>query len=163
MKRLHIHIAVKEMKESIGFYSALFGAIPGTIKNDYAKWELENPSINLAISTGGNKSGIDHLGVEVDTPAELEEIRSNLERADIQSNQEEAVSCCYAKSDKHWTLDPQRVAWESFLTKAESDEHCSGGVEVSNGQVSCCVPTALDRNDPEGKCCVPSPESSCCS
>jgi hypothetical protein len=163
MKRLHIHIAVKDLQESINFYSTLFGEQPSLAKDDYAKWDLRNPNINIAISTGGRATGVDHIGIQVETPQELDEIRANLSRASYQTNEELDTSCCYAKSDKYWTMDPQGVAWESFLTKAESAEHCAGGVEVNEGDVSCCVPKALERNQPDGKCCVSSPGSSCCS
>ncbi len=162
MKRIHIHIAVRNLEESIEFYSSLFNASPTVERDNYAKWELPDPNVNLAISTGGSKTGIDHVGIQVETQDELSEIRDNLDRASFTTTEEQGTSCCYAKSDKHWTLDPQGVAWESFLTKAETSEHCGGGVEIKGDQVSCCVPKALERNDPEGKCCVPSPGSSCC-
>ena len=116
MKRFHVHVAVHDLKQSIRFYSALFGSNPSVEKGDYAKWMLDDPRVNFAISTRGGKTGLDHLGIQAENGEELEGIGSRLAQADVALLQQKDASCCYAKSDKYWTLDPQGVAWESFHT-----------------------------------------------
>ena len=116
MKRFHVHVAVRDLDQSIRFYSSLFGTGPTVKKDDYAKWMLEDPRINFAISDRSGKSGLDHLGMQAETPAELEEVGSRLAQADVSVLPQKGASCCYAKSDKYWTLDPQGIAWESFHT-----------------------------------------------
>jgi len=114
MKRFHVHVAVHDLQQSIRFYSALFAAEPSVKKDDYAKWMLDDPRINFAISTRCSKAGIDHLGMQADDSAELEDLGSRLAQADVAVTAQKGVSCCYAKSDKYWTIDPQGIAWESF-------------------------------------------------
>ena len=116
MKRFHVHVAVHDLEQSIRFYSALFGVQPAVTKPDYAKWMLDDPRINFAISNRLNRAGIDHLGLQADTGAELEEIGTRLAQADISHSAQKGANCCYAKSDKYWTIDPQGIAWESFHT-----------------------------------------------
>jgi catechol 2,3-dioxygenase-like lactoylglutathione lyase family enzyme len=116
MKRFHVHVAVHDLEQSIRFYSALFGAAPAVTKDDYAKWMLDDPRINFAISTVCKAAGIDHLGLQAEDGAELEEIGSRLAQADVATTAQKSVSCCYAKSDKYWTIDPQGIPWESFHT-----------------------------------------------
>ena len=116
MKRFHVHVGVHDLKQSVRFYSALFAAEPTVLKDDYAKWQLEDPRINFAISTRAGKAGIDHLGMQAEDGGELEEIGSRLAQADVSITAQKGASCCYAKSDKYWTIDPQGVAWESFHT-----------------------------------------------
>jgi catechol 2,3-dioxygenase-like lactoylglutathione lyase family enzyme len=116
MKRLHVHVAVHDLKQSIRFYSALFAVQPLVTKDDYAKWMLDDPRVNFAISTRGRKAGLDHLGIQAECREELEEIGSRLAQADVATLEQKGASCCYAKSDKYWTLDPQGIAWESFHT-----------------------------------------------
>jgi catechol 2,3-dioxygenase-like lactoylglutathione lyase family enzyme len=116
MKRFHVHVGVHDLKQSVRFYSALFAAEPAVLKDDYAKWQLEDPRINFAISTRPGKAGIDHLGMQAENGDELEEIGSRLAQADVSITAQKGASCCYAKSDKYWTIDPQGVAWESFHT-----------------------------------------------
>ena len=114
MKRFHVHVAVHDLQQSIRFYSALFAAQPAVLKDDYAKWMLDDPRVNFAISTRANKAGLDHLGIQAESGDELEEIGSRLAQADVSTTPQKGASCCYAKSDKYWTIDPQGVAWESF-------------------------------------------------
>ncbi len=114
MKRLHVHVGVHDLEQSIRFYSALFAAQPAVKKDDYAKWMLDDPRVNFAISTRGKKGGLDHLGIQAESGAELEEIGSRLAQADVSVLPQKGASCCYAKSDKYWTVDPQGIAWESF-------------------------------------------------
>ena len=116
MKRLHVHVAVHDIAQSIRFYSALFAAQPSVTKDDYAKWMLDDPRVNFAISTRSGKTGLDHLGIQAENGAELEQIGSQLAQADVSTLEQKNASCCYAKSDKYWTLDPQGIAWESFHT-----------------------------------------------
>jgi len=116
VKRLHVHVAVHDLEQSVRFYSALFAAQPAVKKDDYAKWMLEDPRVNFAISTRGGKAGLDHLGIQAEDGAELEDIGSRLAQADVATTAQKGASCCYAKSDKYWTIDPQGIAWESFHT-----------------------------------------------
>jgi len=116
MKRFHVHVAVHDLKQSVRFYSALFGAQPSVEKPDYAKWMLEDPRVNFAISTRASKPGLDHLGIQAEDGAELEELGLRLAQADVTVLPQKGAACCYAKSDKYWTIDPQGVAWESFHT-----------------------------------------------
>ena len=116
MKRLHVHVAVHDIQQSIGFYSALFAAQPSVTKDDYAKWMLDDPRVNFAISKRGAKAGVDHLGIQAESAEELAAIGSRLAQADVSALEQKGASCCYAKSDKYWTLDPQGIPWESFHT-----------------------------------------------
>ncbi len=114
MKRFHVHVAVRNLQESARFYTAMFGIEPTVVKPDYAKWMLDDPRVNFAISQRGQAVGVNHLGVQAETDDELEAIHANLQQADAAVVAEKGVSCCYAKSDKYWVTDPQGVAWESF-------------------------------------------------
>jgi hypothetical protein len=116
MKRFHVHVAVDDLSRSIRFYSALFAAEPSVRKEDYAKWQLDDPRVNFAISTRGKQPGLDHLGIQAEGDPELEELRVRLAQADVSVQAQKDVACCYARSDKYWTLDPQGIAWESFHT-----------------------------------------------
>ena len=143
MKRFHVHVAVHDLKQSIRFYSALFGSQPSVEKPDYAKWMLEDPRVNFAISTRGSKAGLDHLGIQAETGAELEEVGSRLAQADVSLQLQKAASCCYAKSDKYWTLDPQGLAWESFHTLDTVPTYGSDTrIEVGQPKAACCAPAA---------------------
>jgi catechol 2,3-dioxygenase-like lactoylglutathione lyase family enzyme len=120
MKRLHVHVSVDDLAGSIRFYSALFGSQPTVAKPDYAKWMLDDPRVNFAISSRGGQAGVDHLGIEVETNEELKEVYGRLQQAERPVLEEGATTCCYAKSEKAWTSDPQGLLWESFLTTGES-------------------------------------------
>jgi len=111
-----VHVGVHDLAQSIRFYSALFGAPPVVRKDDYAKWMLDDPRVNFAISTRARRAGIDHLGIQAESNEELEDIGTRLAQADVATLPQKSASCCYARSDKYWTLDPQGVAWESFHT-----------------------------------------------
>lgn len=140
MSRFHIHIAVKELEASIRFYSAIFGERPSVVKDDYAKWELADPGVNFAISYREGKSGIDHLGMQVESGEALGEIRSRFGKAGITGEAQEDTTCCYARSDKFWTVDPQGVSWETFHTLGSADAMtCSPGAMQKQGS-SCCAP-----------------------
>lgn len=114
MKRFHVHVAVNDLAESTRFYAAMFGTPPTVVKDDYAKWMLDDPRINFAISSRGAPVGVNHLGVQAENDAELKEIYGHLVNADHAVVAEENASCCYAKSDKYWVTDPSGIAWESF-------------------------------------------------
>lgn len=116
MKRLHVHVAVHDLQQSIRFYSALFAAEPAVKKDDYAKWMLEDPRVNFAISSRSTRAGLDHLGIQAENGDELEDLGTRLAQADVAITSQKGASCCYAKSDKYWTIDPQGIAWESFRT-----------------------------------------------
>ncbi len=119
MKRFHVHLHVADLGHSIGFYSKLFGAEPARIEPDYAKWMLDDPALNFAISTRGAAPGIDHLGFQTDDPAELAALKARAEAAGLAPADAGETTCCYARSDKHWITDPQGIAWEQFHTLAD--------------------------------------------
>ena len=141
MKRLHVHVSVEDVAKSIQFYNTLFAAEPTVTKDDYAKWMLEDPRVNFAISKRGSDTGIRHLGIQVEDRAELADVYSRLQRAEAPVLEEGATTCCYAKSDKRWIEDPQGVQWETFLTTGESTVY---GADPVNEQpkASCCGPKA---------------------
>ncbi len=116
MKRFHVHVHVDDLARNIGFYSKLFAAEPTRVEGDYAKWMLDDPRINFAISTRGSGTGVDHLGLQTDDPAELAQMKAQAQAADLALMDSGEVSCCYARSDKYWLTDPQGVAWEQFHT-----------------------------------------------
>lgn len=167
MKRMHIHIAVNELSESINFYSTLFGESPTVEREDYAKWELADPVVNFAISNRGHASGINHLGIQVDSETELEDISKRLDEAEITASKQVGSSCCYSHSNKYWAMDPQGVAWESFHTLGEipvfgEDTRADSGDESS----ACCIPLNMNQASDEGAaCCVPGEKdvSGCCA
>ena len=141
MKRLHVHVAVHDLQRSIGFYSALFAAEPVVKKHDYAKWMLDDPRVNFAISTRSAKAGLDHLGIKAESDDELEEIGSRLARADVAVTPQKGASCCYAKSDKYWTVDPQGIAWESFHTLDSVPLYGKDTGELA--RAACCSPAMV--------------------
>ena len=145
MKRLHVHVAVHDLQQSIRFYSALFATEPAVKKDDYAKWMLDDPRVNFAISTRSTKAGLDHLGIQAEDGAELEELGSRLAQADVSLTAQKGASCCYAKSDKYWTIDPQGIAWESFHTLDSvpmygQDTRSIAAETKSAGKAACCGP-----------------------
>jgi catechol 2,3-dioxygenase-like lactoylglutathione lyase family enzyme len=121
MKRLHVHVGVEDLDQSIRFYSALFAAEPAVVKDDYAKWMLDDPRVNFAISSGNHaRKGIEHLGIQAESTAELAEVYGRLTAADRPVLEEGATTCCYAKSEKSWIADPDGVVWEAFYTNGEA-------------------------------------------
>jgi catechol-2,3-dioxygenase len=136
MKRLHVHVAVDDLAKSIQFYNTLFASEPTVTKSDYAKWMLEDPKVNFAISQRGSESGIRHLGIQVEDRAELGDVFSRLQRAEAPVVAEGATTCCYAKSEKSWIEDPQGIQWEMFLTTGESTIY--GSDPVTERKKSCC-------------------------
>jgi catechol 2,3-dioxygenase-like lactoylglutathione lyase family enzyme len=140
VKRLHINVTVEDLGRSVAFYSTLFGAGPTVRKGDYAKWMLDDPRVNFAVSTRGGAAGIDHLGIQVETEAELHEVYGRLRAAERPVLEEGETTCCYARSEKSWTADPQGVVWEAFLTRGESTVY-GGGLDVA-GKLCCDEPRA---------------------
>jgi len=120
MKRLHVHVSVEDLGASIDFYNALFAAEPTVLKSDYAKWMLEDPRVNFAISRRGGAAGVRHLGIQAEDRAELAEVLARARRAEAPITAQRATTCCYARSETGWTADPQGVPWEAFLTTGES-------------------------------------------
>ena len=167
MKRFHVHVSVKDINESIGFYSKLFGAEPSVTKPDYAKWMLEDPRINFAISQRGHAAGVNHLGFQVDSTEELKAVREQVAKADIAAVEEKGAACCYARSDKHWIEDPQGIAWETFHTLGSVPVYGEDAAPAERAESACCVPLAKQAGDAaNAACCVPSPKSAgrsaCC-
>ena len=141
MKRMHIHLRVADLAHNIRFYSALFAAEPTVVKDDYAKWMLDDPRINFAISTRATETGLDHLGFQVDEAEELHEMQQRLAAADLPIESQEGTACCYARSDKHWTVDPQGIAWESYHTLDSIPTFNEAADAVAEGS-ACCAPAA---------------------
>jgi hypothetical protein len=148
MKRLHVHVAVENLKASVRFYSELFAVQPTVLKSDYAKWMLDDPRANFAISQRRAETGVQHLGIQVEERSELEEVYSRLKRANRAVLEEGATTCCYAKSEKSWIDDPQGLKWETFLTTGVSTVYGndSAGFPVPEltasacGEPGCCTP-----------------------
>jgi len=126
MKRMHVHVSVDDLERSIGFYSALFAAAPAVVKPDYAKWMLDDPRVNFAISTRGRQPGLDHLGIQVESADELGDVYGRLRQAGGHVLEEGATTCCYAKSEKSWIEDPSGISWETFFTTGESTDYGVG-------------------------------------
>ena len=149
MKRLHLHVSVKDLDTSIRFYSQLFASEPVVRKSDYAKWMLEDPRVNFAVSQRDGKPGVQHLGIQVEDRCELAEVYARLQRAAAPVIEEGATICCYAHSEKSWIEDPQGLPWETFLTTGESTVYGTDAIrsiqEKRQTDASCCAPS----------CCLP--------
>ena len=157
MKRLHVHVSVDDLDQSVRFYSTLFAADPAVVKPDYAKWMLDDPRVNFAISMRGGTAGVDHLGIQVETADELHEVYGRLQQAERPVLEEGTTTCCYAQSEKSWISDPQGLSWETFLTSGESTvygdstdlgvartasgDFCAPKPEPAAG-AACCAPKA---------------------
>jgi len=155
MKRLHVHVSVEDIAQSVRFYSTLFAAEPAFIKTDYAKWMLDDPRVNFAISTRSGETGLDHLGIQVETPDELHEVYGRLRQADRPVLEEGSTTCCYAKSEKSWITDPQGLSWETFLTSGESTAY---GDSVDFGPIRTASGACGTPETPQGACCAPKPQ-----
>src|ERR1700730_10484974 len=160
MKRLHVHVSVNDLPASIRFYRTLFAAAPLVTKSDYAKWMLEDPRLNFAISTQRQPAGVNHLGFQVDTDEELRGMRAQLEAADARMVEENEQPCCYAKSDKYWVTDPTGIAWETFHTLGSIPvygedtavfNHGASAVPIDNHPTACCLPAP--KAQPAATCC----------
>jgi catechol 2,3-dioxygenase-like lactoylglutathione lyase family enzyme len=165
MKRFHVHVAVNELADSVRFYSAIFGAEPTVLREDYAKWMLEDPRINFAISKRGHTAGVNHLGFQVEDDAELHSMRTRLDTADASLIEQTGQACCYAKSDKYWITDPQGIAWETFHTLESIPVYGEDTVAATKSS-ACCVPLAPTAKAEGASCCVPTEKaggSACCA
>jgi len=165
MKRFHVHVAVDDLAANIRFYSTVFGMPPTVEKPDYAKWMVEDPRINFAISSRGAKSGLDHLGLQVDSDGELAALRQQVADAEIAAFDQPQAQCCYAKSDKYWITDPQGIAWETYHTLEQAEIF---GADTERAAVApassepaaaqaCCAPAVQTVALP-----IPKKKSSCC-
>jgi catechol 2,3-dioxygenase-like lactoylglutathione lyase family enzyme len=148
---MHLHLSVPDLAQSIGFYAALFGAPPSVVKDDYAKWMLENPRVNFAISQRGVRAGVDHIGIQAESPAELGELTARLKAAGAQTFDQDGTTCCYARSDKSWVTDPAGVHWETFHTFGEAttygeDPAQAAMTAAAEGAVCCGAPEAAARS-----------------
>ena len=156
MKRFHVHAHVDNLEASIAFYSKLFAAAPTRVEHDYAKWMLEDPRVNFAISNRGAKAGVDHLGFQVDTDDELVALRRQVADAEIAAVDQPDATCCYARSDKYWIEDPQGIAWETYRTLGEAEIYGVSTKKVAEAS-ACCAPKpepiAFATRADEGKCC----------
>lgn len=142
MKRFHVHVAVKDLEQSIQFYSRFFNTEPSVKKEDYAKWMLDDPRINFAISKRGREAGLDHLGIQVEDANELKEISLRLKQAQQPVLEQEQTTCCYAKADKAWVHDPQGIAWESFYTTGTATTYGEDAEFLTKDNSACCAPAA---------------------
>ncbi len=151
MKRMHIHLSVENLKQNIDFYTTMFGSQPTVQHEDYAKWMLDDPRVNFAISNRSNHSGLDHLGIQADNEAELQSIKQQLDATQVPVEAQKDAACCYSRSDKYWVTDPQGIAWESFHSlneiptfndqkaqKVPSEKISSTCHSAENTQSSCC-------------------------
>lgn len=167
MKRMHVHIRVADLAHNVRFYSALFNAEPSVLKDDYAKWMLDDPRLNFAISTRSDEVGLDHLGFQVDSDEELSDMQDRLARADLPIESEEGAACCYAKSNKHWTVDPQGIAWESYHTLSDIPTFNQKEESPAQNASACCapkaVPVSISIKPKAAACGTPSSgETKCC-
>ncbi|HEX9392896.1 MAG TPA: ArsI/CadI family heavy metal resistance metalloenzyme [Usitatibacteraceae bacterium] len=163
MKRFHVHVAVSDLAQGIRFYAGMFGQAPTVRKDDYAKWMLDDPRVNFAISARGNAAGVNHLGIQAESAEELTEIHQRLQSADQTVQAEPDASCCYAKSDKYWVTDPAGVAWESFHTLGDIPTFNGSAdlpVDSETAATACCTPSAqpvrveFPKKSAKGGCCV---------
>lgn len=144
MKRMHVHVSVDNIEKAVGFYSALFATKPAVVKHDYAKWMLDEPHVNFAISSRGGSPGLDHLGIQVESEDELQDVYSRLRGAGQNVVEEGKTTCCYAKSEKSWVDDPAGISWETFFTTGESTNYGTSfekGARVAHTK-ACCGPKA---------------------
>jgi catechol 2,3-dioxygenase-like lactoylglutathione lyase family enzyme len=159
MKRFHVHVAVDDLEANIRFYSAVFGTPPTVAKPDYAKWMIEDPRVNFAISDRGAKTGLDHLGLQVDSDEELGELRQKVADAEIAALDQPQSECCYARSDKYWTTDPQGIAWETYHTLGEVEVYgvdmAKAAAEPAAERAACCAakPSAANTAPERASCC----------
>lgn len=171
MKRFHVHIHVEDLARNIDFYSKMFGAQPTRVESDYAKWMLDEPAVNFAISTRGHRHlGVDHLGIQVDSDTDLAVMKAQAQRADLALVDEGATTCCYARSDKHWVVDPQGLPWEHFHTlgtiptfRESPDLTQENGLPAPSDASPCCTPhppaQVATSTSTDSACCTPIPRA----
>jgi predicted enzyme related to lactoylglutathione lyase len=155
MKRMHVHVSVEAIDTAIAFYSTLFAMRPSVVKPDYAKWMLDDPRVNFAVSTRGRRPGLNHLGIHVESHEQLQEVYSRLHQAGGAVFEEGQTTCCYAKSEKSWIEDPAGISWETFLTTGESTDYGEGverGPKVA--QKVCCESQLVAVTQSGSTCCA---------
>lgn len=161
MKRFHVHVHVTDLAQNVDFYSKMFGVQPSRLETDYAKWMLDEPAVNFAISTRGHgHTGVDHLGIQVDNEADLQAMKAQAQAADLSLIDEGATTCCYARSDKHWVVDPQGLPWEHFQTLGNIPVFREGEPAQADEAGACCTPTVAPKVT--GKPIGIPVKSSCC-
>jgi len=156
MKRMHVHVSVEDIAKAVGFYSALFEARPTVVKDDYAKWMLEDPRVNFAISTRGREPGLDHLGIQVESTDELHEVYARLRQAGGAILEQGHTTCCYAQSEKSWIDDPAGISWETFHTTGEATDYGTSvekGAQIAHAK-ACCVAQAAPTKEDTSACCA---------
>ena len=151
MKRLHVHVAVDDLGRSITFYSTLFGVAPTVLKPDYAKWMLDDPRVNFAISNRAGTAGLDHLGIQVESDAELAELAGRLRAAGTATRDQAQAACCYARSNKSWVTDPSGLDWETFHTFGGAVTYGEDAAPADTGKAGCCAPA--DAGAGNRACC----------
>jgi catechol 2,3-dioxygenase-like lactoylglutathione lyase family enzyme len=164
MKRFHVHLSVPDLQQSIRFYSSLFGISPAVEKPDYAKWMLDDPRLNFAISQRGAVRGVNHFGFQVDSDDELTALRRHIAETEITALDEPDAACCYANSDKYWVMDPQGIAWETFHTLGEIPVF---GRQPASAATACCAPAVDQAEEEAARRCPSKPSaqatvSKCC-
>lgn len=177
MKRLHVHVVVENLDRSIGFYSILFGGAPSVVKDEYAKWMLDDPRVNFVISSDHHAAkGIEHLGIQVEDGDELAEVYGRLKAADRPMLEEAAMTCCYAKSEKIWIADPDGIVWETFLTGGDAtvygDSPALSALSPNAADTACCAPAigtdpsasrqSLEQSPPADRVMAPAARTACC-
>jgi catechol 2,3-dioxygenase-like lactoylglutathione lyase family enzyme len=155
MKRLHLHVSVDDLPASVRFYETLFNAAPTILHGDYAKWMLEDPRVNFAISARARAAGIDHVGIQTDSAEELGALATRLRAAGTETFDQEATTCCYAKSDKSWVRDPSGIRWETFYTFGDATSYGEDERLPEPGAAACCGPAGESAP-------VPTPAKACC-
>jgi hypothetical protein len=156
MKRMHVHVSVEDISKAVGFYSALFSVQPNVLKDDYAKWMLDDPRVNFAISSRGGQPGLDHLGIQVEDQGELQDVYARLRDAGSAVIEQGATTCCYAKSEKSWIDDPAGISWETFLTSGEATNYGDSfdrDARIAH-QKACCAPQPVSAAKAASACCT---------
>ena len=148
MKRMHIHISVEDLDKNIEFYSAMFGTQPTVQQVDYAKWRLDEPSINFAVSAKGRTVGLNHLGFELDSDADLEEMSRRIDEHNLDKQEDKGANCCYAESDKYWSMDPQGIPWENFHTLSDIPVYGESNQKSQTIGSQCCAGGSINS-----QCC----------
>ena len=153
MKRLHLHVSVDDLAASVRFYETLFDAAPAVLHDDYAKWMLEDPRVNFAISARARAAGVDHVGIQTDSAEELGALAARLKAAGSETFDQEATTCCYARSDKSWVRDPSGLRWETFYTFGDATSYGEDETLPAPDAAACCGPAAAPAPAPTRACC----------
>jgi len=153
MKRMHVHLSVENLNQNIDFYSTMFGCAPTLQHDDYAKWMLDDPRVNFAISNRTSKTGLDHLGIQAENDSELQDIKKSLDATQKPIEAQEETSCCYSRSDKYWITDPQGIAWESFHSLSEIPTFNEDKPASNENNSACCPGDDNSATTSSSSCC----------